>query len=286
MKIVAVVVTYNRLELLKKNIQCLYNQSRQLDEIIVVDNCSTDGTFEYCRELATKDDKFIFVHLNENTGGAGGFSVAVKKAIEENADYIWGMDDDAMPRDTALEKLINKIDYYKNDKYCFASNTYFYDKEHTLRQIQFENDCEIKHLTFVGFFISKDLVKQIGFPREDLFIYYDDLDYSMRILENRYRIIGIADSVIEHPYIMPQNDKKILFFTVNVPQMPKWKMYYWMRNNLLIRKGQKRKYVKTLVIEIYVWLKLLIFNPSNCKVAMKGIMHGICGKTGHMTNMP
>lgn len=286
MKIVTVVVTYNRLELLKKNIQCLYNQSRKPDQIIVVDNCSTDGTFEYCSNLAVKDNRFIFVHLNENTGGAGGFSVAVRKAIEVNADYIWGMDDDAMPRETALEKLIDKIDYYKNENCCFASNTYFYDNENKLRQIQFKNDCEIKHLTFVGFFISKELVKQIGYPREDLFIYYDDLEYSMRIIENNYKIIGIEESVIEHPYIMPQNDKKIFLFSVNVPKMPKWKMYYWMRNNLIIRKGKKRRFLKNLILEVYVWIKLLIFSPSNCKVAMKGIVHGICGKTGHLPNMP
>jgi len=46
-KIAAVVVTYNRLELLKQCIDSIKNQTRKPDEIIVVNNSSTDGTLEW-----------------------------------------------------------------------------------------------------------------------------------------------------------------------------------------------------------------------------------------------
>lgn len=49
MKIIAVVVTYNRLSLLKRNLDCL-RQNKPLSSIIVVNNGSTDGTAEWLAE--------------------------------------------------------------------------------------------------------------------------------------------------------------------------------------------------------------------------------------------
>ncbi len=286
MKIFAVIVTYNRLKLLKQNLDCLYKQSRAIDEIVVVDNSSTDGTFDFCCDFQKNHDNFHLIHLEENTGGAGGFARGIQEAISLKADYIWGMDDDAMPRMDALEKLLDKINLYKSNRYCLTSNTYFFDGNHELQRIQFEKDCRLKHLTFVGFFVSKEVVNIVGLPRKDLFIYYDDLDYSLRMEENNIEIVGINDSIIEHPYIMPKNERKVLNFTINVPQMPKWKMYYWMRNNLLIRKQGNRNYFNALLIELYILIKILIFDSTNFTIAMKGMIHGICGKSGHVKGMP
>lgn len=285
MNIVAVVVTYNRLGLLKQNIDCLINQSTKLDKIIIVNNASTDGTIDYCNYLSKTRNDILVVNLKENTGGAGGFSTAIKTAIQVGADYIWGMDDDAMPRRDALEILISNINRFP--KACYTSNTYFYSNQHELKQIQFSEDCRINHLTFVGFFIPRDLVLEIGYPRSDLFIYYDDLEYSMRILENDYAIIGIKDSIVEHPYIMPKNDRKVFIFHINIPEMPAWKLYYWMRNNLLIRRNKKnRRYIKTVLLEIYILIKIALFNPSNLLISCKGFVHGILNISGHLKDMP
>ena len=89
MKICAVVVTYNRLELLKGTIEKLLTQSRKLDEIIIIDNKCTDGTSEY---LKTIEDKVTPVFLDENLGGAGGFNKGIKIAYEKGHDYIWIID--------------------------------------------------------------------------------------------------------------------------------------------------------------------------------------------------
>ncbi len=44
MKVAAVIVTFNRKEMLIRNLECILNQSRTLDKIYVIDNASTDGT--------------------------------------------------------------------------------------------------------------------------------------------------------------------------------------------------------------------------------------------------
>ncbi len=101
MKIAAVVVTYNRINWLKKNIDALLSQTRIPDEIIVVDNASTDGTYDFLKNLS----KVKFKRLEENIGGAGGFAYGLKCAIDDEADWVWMMDDDALPYKNALEAL-------------------------------------------------------------------------------------------------------------------------------------------------------------------------------------
>lgn len=132
-KICAVVVTYNRKELLLKCLDALKNQSQHLDAIYIIDNASSDGTNEtllendYIEQLpkdhSNKDwikystiqnftnNDIIICHimLKENTGGAGGFYEGVKRAYEDGYDWLWLMDDDAEPFEDSLEKLTNHI---------------------------------------------------------------------------------------------------------------------------------------------------------------------------------
>ncbi|MCB9247374.1 MAG: glycosyltransferase [Ignavibacteriales bacterium] len=100
MKIAAVVVTYNRLGLLKECIDSLRGQTRKLDEIIVVNNDSKDGTKEWLEE-----QKDVTKIHQENLGGAGGFHNGMKAAYEKGYDWIWLMDDDCLPKLNALEYL-------------------------------------------------------------------------------------------------------------------------------------------------------------------------------------
>ena len=133
-KVCAVVVTYNRKNLLIECLESLKSQSRPLEGIYLIDNASSDGTSEllvehgYIKELPSnyhenwnkcynlkstvngKNIKFNYVRLSENTGGAGGFHEGVKRAYEDGYDWLWLMDDDAEPLNDALEQLSNYFD--------------------------------------------------------------------------------------------------------------------------------------------------------------------------------
>src|SRR5579859_6477154 len=101
MNITAVVVTFNRLSLLKECIAGLKRQTVSLQEIIVVNNGSSDGTAGW---LAGEEG--LHVITQENLGGAGGQHTGIGRAMEHGADWIWLMDDDAEPYPDALEKLL------------------------------------------------------------------------------------------------------------------------------------------------------------------------------------
>ena len=115
--VAAVVVTYNRIEMLKQCIDHLKRQSYKLQRIYVIDNASTDGTYE---EFCKKED-IAYYRLAENEGGSGGFYCGIKKAYEDGYDYIWGMDDDAFPSYDALCKIMEQVNRMSKDV-CFWSN--------------------------------------------------------------------------------------------------------------------------------------------------------------------
>ena len=103
-RIVAVVVTFNRLEMLQRQLQRLA-EVPELDEVLVVDNASTDGTGEWLRTQPVTAET-----LAENTGGAGGFSHGLERAVESGADLVWLMDDDGLPEPDCLKLLLERED--------------------------------------------------------------------------------------------------------------------------------------------------------------------------------
>lgn len=133
MKTAAIVVTFNRKQLLIRCLTAIQNQTKSVDAIYIIDNCSTDGTEWFLKEngyikesppnIATatwRTEKEVlsinnssihiyYVRMNENVGGAGGFYEGIKSAYRDGYYWLWLMDDDTMPNEQALEKLINKM---------------------------------------------------------------------------------------------------------------------------------------------------------------------------------
>ena len=69
-----VVVTYNRLDLLKECVQAIEKQTYPVSNFFIIDNCSTDNTWNYLKSI--RNEKIIPIHLDKNLGGAGGYSAA------------------------------------------------------------------------------------------------------------------------------------------------------------------------------------------------------------------
>jgi len=100
----AVVLTYNRKDMIQRCLTALTEQTRRCDRILVVDNASTDGT---AAMLAKHWSGSVEVYsLRKNVGAAGGYNVAMRLAYALEADFVWAMDDDVIPEPDALEELL------------------------------------------------------------------------------------------------------------------------------------------------------------------------------------
>ena len=208
MKVIAVVVTYNRLELLKRNIHCL-RQNKPLDSILVVNNGSTDGTGQW---LATQPD--LHVLTQENVGGSGGFYTGIREAFRQEADWIWCMDDDVFPRPDCLEQLLRHASaprvgilaprrlleghIFTNDfQQLNLTNPFASMYRRKLKKQAVNEPTEICGTAFEGLCISKEAVAKIGFPNKDLFIFCDDTDYCIRAVLSGYKILYIPTALMD-----------------------------------------------------------------------------------------
>ena len=181
MKIIAVVVTYNRLELLKRNLDCLKRQETPLAAIVVVDNGATDGTHEWLDTQAG----LVVVH-QENVGGSGGFHTGMQRAFGMGADWIWCMDDDVFPRPDCLSRLMDhaaRADVgilaprrlmegrvYTNDFLGYNLSRPFASMyEGRLAGVPVDGPTEIGGTAFEGLCVRREVVERVGLPNKDLF---------------------------------------------------------------------------------------------------------------------
>jgi len=250
-KIVAVVPTYNRKELLRECLNALLAQTYPLDSIILVDNASTDGTLEFLREKGYLDNsKIDYVRLPENIGSSGGFHEGIKRGYKKGYDWLWLMDDDGEPREDALESLSK----YFNRKDLSALACVVIDKKqnisllhrgmidfkiifpHIQKPLLIENyksRCvNVDFASFVGIMVPKKAIEKVGYPNKNFFVYHDDVEYCIR-LRRIGKILLITDSIITHKE-QSRTDKIKKFFlgrsSIRTPYEKFWLVCCSIRN--------------------------------------------------------
>ena len=106
--IVAVVVTYNRKDLLVTCIGNLLNQTQGNPDILVIDNASTDGTGDMVKEKFGEETRVKYINTGANLGGAGGFSYGINVAVNQGYEYLWIMDDDSVFQQARFPHIIHR----------------------------------------------------------------------------------------------------------------------------------------------------------------------------------
>ncbi len=237
-KIIAVVVTFNRLTLLKRAIEFIQKQTLSVCEIIIVNNGSTDGTTEWL----TSQESLTVVN-QDNVGGAGGFYTGIKVAYEHNADWIWCMDDDVYPSEKCLETLYSYSQRYSNigiicprriqagevvygETLKFNLSNPFRPLNRFLKSkdIGKHELVKIEGMAFEGPLVSRAVVDAIGFPNQDLFIFFDDSDYSYRATLAGFDVMYCKNAILNKE-LFPKKILKSGEYRNN------WKLFYDIRNS-------------------------------------------------------
>ncbi len=200
-KIIAAIVTYNRRELLSEALNALTSQ-KQLSEILVIDNASTDGTELMLAPLIERS-QIRYINTGKNLGGAGGFSLALEEGVKAGADYIWIMDDDTIVTEHALDALLDQVRAHPEAAF-FSSEALWTDgtpnKMNTHRLLEPEDGKQAvlcREATFVSLLVRKESVIRNGLPVREFFIWGDDIEYTRRLSfrESGYYVPG---SIVVH----------------------------------------------------------------------------------------
>jgi rhamnopyranosyl-N-acetylglucosaminyl-diphospho-decaprenol beta-1,3/1,4-galactofuranosyltransferase len=261
--VVAVVVTFNRLALLQRLLERL-SDIEGIDEILVINNASTDGTTEWLATPAVAGDQRAErvsgpAHLQHrtlatNTGGAGGFHAGLEWAIGRDADLVWLMDDDGIPDPDCLARLLEH-----NGDFDFWGPAVLaeQDPERLCFPIRLPGGSAVVHqmsevrtaakdgliadvvIPFNGVLLTRDLVQRIGLIREEFFIWGDDVEYLWRAQAAGARIATVVEARFLHPATDDLGTPMAFGRTTYNHSPSDLKHYCMARNNLVNLKNYR-----------------------------------------------
>lgn len=293
-----IVVTYNRIELLKECISALFKQKYPIKQICIIDNASTDSTGEYLNYVSTVDKRIKVIHEKENKGGAFGFWKGLREFKNDETDWAVMIDDDAILDIDFLFRIANAI---KNNPQVHAftgtvitnnkislkhrkvhKNKWILYKYKMIPTEQYENDFYIDIASFCGLVIDQYIVNRIGLPMREYFIWQDDVEYSIRVRKIT-RILNISKALIYHK---ENNTENYIF-----EKIP-WKYYYGYRNlvhytyrhgNILSKALIVMQMFKNILCNVY---KLVFYYHCrelyfyNIKLIIYALRDGLSGNLG------
>ncbi|WP_072342346.1 glycosyltransferase [Actinomyces urinae] len=209
-RVVAVVVAWNRQDLMIQTLDGLACQTRAPEAVVVIDNASTDNSRTIAKEHEAVDEVLT---MPENLGGAGGFAAGIARAVNHwNADLVWIMDDDTVPTQTALAGLLEARRRYPGQPALLASKAIWTDgREHPMnrprprplldpelaRRAEEIDAIPIRTASFVSIMIDRRAIEEDGLPKADYFLWNDDFEYTARLLRHRVGLY-VPYSVVVH----------------------------------------------------------------------------------------
>lgn len=261
-------------------------------KIIVVDNDSNDGCIEFIKK---KYKNLICISSKTNLGFAGANNLAIRYAIKNSADFVLLLNNDTIVEKNFLNELLKPFteQQFDNVGISIAKIKYYFDREliwyaggyisnikansqiiglNEYDNNQFNIAKEVEFATGCCMLISKEVIKNVGYLDESYFLYYEDTDYSCKVIKKGYKIIYYPNSVIYHKESVSTNK-----FSYNY-------QYYFSRNRLIFIKNNMKLFNKFIGYPVALaWiLKKIVIKEFQVKPCIKGIVDFCIKKRGKL----
>lgn len=186
-------------------------------KIIVVDNGSTDVSVEMIKQHAPD---VLLLQSPENLGFGGGCNIGIRHALKQNNDFVWLLNNDTVVDPYALNHMIETYfeyddigivgsityDFIEKDKVYIKTDkvqrwgggrvNYFLGK--TSANTRESDIANIGFVTGCSSLIHKDIFDRVGLLDEDIFLYWDDVDFSKRVMNANYQLKVSLHSKVYH----------------------------------------------------------------------------------------
>ena len=303
----AVVVTYNRRDLLVRSIEALLAQSVAPDEVIVIDNASTDGSRELVAQRGLLE-RVRWQRLDENAGSSGGFAAGVEAARATGADWIWLMDDDAEPETDCLERLLASPAAALGDSAALCPvvvgpdgevdvghRGHFRGRPRALPLSEYVPGAtpELGYFTFVGVLLRGSVARAADPPKAELFIWADDYEYSFRIREHgAIRLVPEA-RVVHHDVGQAHTSRRSRFWNRltgwsygPAPLDSFWRNLCGVRNYVWVKKRYEGQGALSAALTVAQFaVKSLLYDPAPLRRIPWIVRYGVAGRRGDFRNV-
>jgi rhamnopyranosyl-N-acetylglucosaminyl-diphospho-decaprenol beta-1,3/1,4-galactofuranosyltransferase len=264
-------VTYNRRELLRDCLAAVAAQSRTVDQVLVVDNASTDGTAAMVGEDYADVE---LLALPRNEGGAGGFHEGMNRAYLGGAEWLWLMDDDTISRPDTLAELLAAAERADElhplllaskalwtDGRLHPMNVPGLDRERLARIVGGAQHglMPVTCATFVSLLVRREAIERYGLPAKHFFIWSDDIEYTNRVLREDTGFL-VPTSVVEHRTASPHT----------AMTAPPERFYFHVRNTLYMLRGA-RAYPKEAVLLAWVLFSSIVVYLSGSRAPLRAL---------------
>lgn len=257
-KIVAITISWNSIKYIDKCIVSLLKSNYPI-EIIVVDNNSSDGTELY---LKNKYPTVTVIQSGANLGVTGANNLAIKKAIEEHADYIFLLNPDAYIDPNCINKLLEVMkkdlkigmacpmiyNANKSNRIWFAGSIFDWHKGiaphigyNEIDKGQYFSNTLMDRVCSCAVLISIESLLKIGLFDDNYFLYFDETDLSIRYIDKGYKLLFVSNAKCWHAVSASSegDDGKVY-------------LYYMTRNNLVFMNKHRKQYFNIFIYHFFV----------------------------------
>jgi GT2 family glycosyltransferase len=243
LSIASVTLAYNSEQLLPGQLDALLRQSWPLEEIIVVNNGSTDGTRDL---LSAKYPQVTVLDLPTNLGAGGGYAAGLAYAAKEKKhDWVWLLDHDSVPMDRGLETLLQglaglegstesvgmlaPVPIHSGTQLSYPGMLWRRGWVRPPSEWSDQPVCFVDAVISSGSLIRYEVVDKVGLPRADFFIDFVDFEYCLRLRRHGYKIAVVRGSLLDHAIGTPRTIN-ILGYSKAWGGHDPWREYYMSRN--------------------------------------------------------
>jgi len=270
-----VIPTHNRKESLIRLIESIFNGSYPNDrlEIIVVDDASTDGTYE---EIKKRYPQIRIIRNQREMLISGSRNLGIKNA---RGDYVFLVDDDNVIDRKCILELVKTMEEKSDPPIGVVAPIMYYYKQPnrvwcagvkrsmitSLTTRIGQDEIDNGHFTKIiesrdfpnAFMIRREIIEKVGLFDENAFpIHYDEADFMERVRQSRYRVVCNPKAKVWHDIPLPE-DVKDKARSLHVHS--EMRAFYAGRNRIIFHKRYSKWWQFLIFILIFNWLIALYY---------------------------
>lgn len=268
----------------RDTLRCI-DSLRQLDygaySIVVVDNCSGDGSYERFMEL---EPSVKVIRSDSNDGFAAACNLAMTGLRGSPIKYFWLLNNDTIVRKDALAELVAVAQQSDSIGAVGSRIVDLHDVEKTIcagggvisritgRSMHIENftaHTKLDYLCGASCLIRRDAYEDIGPLSEKYFLYWEDADYSFRMTKKNWLISFADKSIVMHAESNTVGKGSSRFD------------YFFSRGSVIfLRNHFKYHWIIPLLVCLSgrLALRLIRGNYAGALAIATGVVHGLAGQ--------